>query len=172
VVALDGKSPAKTGVNRSNAKPWPAAKFTLLTEGVETYTVKNGTKVFSDRNYTINDIAPQLVGLTGMRFSHGKAKKGGVIKIDFEVSEPVKVLVGYFDSTKKEFLQVPALEHVAHANERGGLDTVLENVAEIGDAKIKLPKVNVHAFRYEKGKHTLEMIGTGSYVILGVIPAE
>jgi hypothetical protein len=113
-----------------------------------------------------------LVGLTGMRFSHGKAKKGGAIQIDFEVTEPVKVLVGYFDSDAKQWLQVPALEHVAHANERGGLDPVLEDVAEIGDAKIKLPKVNVHAFRYEKGKHTLEMIGNGSYVILGVIPAK
>jgi len=158
--------------NRAGIKPWPAAKFKLLTQGVETYEVKKGAKVFTDRNYALNDIAPQLVGLTGMRFSHQKAKKGGIIKFDFEVTEPVRVLVGYFDSTKKEWLQIPALEHVAHANERGGLDPVLEDVADIGDAKRKLPKVNIHAFKYEKGKHTLEMIGNGSYVILGVVPAS
>jgi hypothetical protein len=87
------------------------------------------------------------------------------------VYEPVKVLVGYFDSDAKEWLRVPALEHVAHADDRGGIDSVLEDVADIGDGKLKLPKVNVHAFKYDKGKQTLEMIGHGSYVILGVVPA-
>lgn len=157
---------------RDTIKPWPAAKIKVLTPGVETYEVKKGAKVFTDRNYALKDVAPHLVGLTGIRFSHEAAKKGGDIRIDFEVSEPVKVLVGYFDSDDKQWLQVPALEHVAHADDRGGIDVVLEDVAEIGDGKLELPKVNVHAFRYEKGRHTLEMIGKGSYVILGVVPAD
>jgi len=157
---------------RKSIKPWGAAPFKLLTPGVETYAVKKGAKVFTDRDYALNDIAPHMNGLTGVRFSHGKAKKGGVIKIEFEVSEPVKVLVGYFQEQRDLWLQVPALEHVAHANDRGGIDAVLEDIAAIGDAKLKLPKVNVHAFKYEKGTQTLEMIGKGSYVILGVVPAD
>ncbi|MCP4451618.1 MAG: hypothetical protein GY809_09170, partial [Planctomycetes bacterium] len=157
---------------RNTIKPWPAAEFKLLTPGVETYKVKKGAKVFTDRNYVLNDIAPHLVGLTGMRFSHQKAKTGGLIKIDFETTEPVKVLVGYFQNESRSWLQVPMLEHVAHANERGGVDVVLEDVADIGDAKLNLPRVNVHAFRYEAGRHRLEMIGEGSYVILGVIPVQ
>ena len=36
----------------------------------------------------------------------------------------------------------------------------------------KMPKVNVHAFNYDKGRHTLEMIGEGNYIILGVVPAD
>lgn len=171
VAALDGE-PATARVGRGNAKPWPAAKFKLLTPGVETYEVKKGAKVFTDRDYALNDIAPQLVGLTGMRFSHGEAKKGGAIRIDFEVAEPVKVLVGYFQEERDIWLQVPMLEHVAHANDRAGIDPVLEDVADIGDAKLKLPKVNVHAFTYAAGRNTLEMIGKGSYVILGVVPAD
>lgn len=173
VAALEGKAAAAIPrVDKADTKPWPAVQFKLLTEGVETYEVKKGAKVFADRDYRINDIAPQLVGLTGMRFSHSKAKKGGVIRIDFEVAEAVKVLVGYFDSDAKKWLKVPALEHVAHANDRGGIDPIMEDVADIGDSKLKLPKVNVHAFRYDKGKQTLEMIGEGSYVILGVVPAD
>jgi len=157
---------------RDSIKPWKPAAFKVLTPGVETYTVRKDAKVFTDRNYIINDMATHLVGLTGMRFSHEKAKKGGIIKIDFEVAEPVKVLVGYFQEERDIWLQVPMLEHVAHANDRGGLDSVLENATDIGDTNIDLPKVNVHAFKYRKGRHTLEMIGTGSYVILGVIPAK
>jgi hypothetical protein len=156
---------------RDSIKPWKPAQFKLLTPGIETYEVKKGAKVFTDRDDVLKDIAPHLVGLTGIRFSHSKAMDGP-IQIDFEVTEPVRVLVGYFDSNVKQWLQVPALEHVAHADDRGGIGTVLEDAAEIADDMLTMPKVNVHAFRYEKGKNTLEMIGQGSYVILGVIPAE
>jgi len=173
VSALDGKEPAAATRGDSAAvKPWPAAPFTLLTQGVETYQVKQGAKVFTDRDYAINRIVPQLVGLTGIRFSHGKAKRGGVIQIEFEVAEPVRILVGYFQEERDIWLQVPMLEHIAHANERGGIDPVLEDAADIGDADLALPNINVHAFKYAKGRHTLEMIGRGSYVILGVVPAD
>ena len=157
--------------NRGTIKPWRAAEFELLTTGVETYEVIKGAKVFTDREFCLNDIAPQLVGLTGMRFSH-RLSANDVINIEFMASEPVKVLVGYFDSEDEEWLQVPMLEHVSHANDRGGIDPVLEDVADIGDGKLKLPKVNVHAFKYAEGTQTLEMIGTGSYVILGVVPTD
>jgi hypothetical protein len=39
-----------------------------------------------------------------------------------------------------------------------------DSAADIGDAKLKLPRVNVHAFKYGKGRQTLEMIGEGSFV--------
>ncbi|MCP4311053.1 MAG: hypothetical protein GY790_07315 [Bacteroidetes bacterium] len=159
-------------VNKENIKPWPAAKFKLLTKGVETYEVKKGAKLFTDNDFTIDDITPQLKGLTGIRFSHEYAEKGNELSIEIEANEPVKVLVGYFDSREKQWLQVPALEHVAHANERGGLDPILEDIADLSSKTTTLPNLNVHAFEYGKGKQTIEMIGEGSYVILGVIPAK
>lgn len=157
--------------NRDNIGPWPKAEFKLLTPGVETYEVRTGASVFTDRDYVLRDVAPHLVGLTGLRFSHNAAKTGGAIQIEFEVDRPVKMLVGYFRNDDEQWLQVPALEHVAHANDRGGIDPVIEDAADIGNGTIRLPNVNVHAFRYEAGRNTLEMIGKGSYVILGVTPA-
>jgi len=32
------------------------------------------------------------------------------------------------------------------------------------------PNVNVHAFRYDAGRQKLELIGQGSFVILGIVP--
>ena len=159
-------------VNRENIEPLQAAKFKLLTKGVETYEVKKGARVFTDTDFTIDDINPQLEGLSGIRFSHKHAKDGGEVRIEIETSEPVKVLVGYFSAFSPDWLQVPALEHVAHANERGGLDPVLEDVADLRSNTTTLPKLNVHAFDYGKGKQTIEMIGEGSYVILGIVPAK
>lgn len=49
-------------------------------------------------------------------------------------------------------------------------DPVLRNALIIGNTKLNLPEVNIHAFTYETGIHTLEMIGSGSYIILGIVP--
>jgi hypothetical protein len=153
-------------VNNANVKPWPAAPFKLISTNVETYQVRIGARPFMDRSYTIQNLAPQLKGLTGIRIWHGAAKAGHYQPIEFEVSEPVRVLVGYFNSHRSIWLQVPRLEEAAQADERGGVDTVLENAARIQSC----PSVNVHAFRYGPGRHKLEFIGKGSFVVLGVIP--
>lgn len=153
-------------VDDSNIKPWPAAAFKLISTNAETYAVQVGAKVFTDRNFAIESLAPELCGLTGIRFSHEAAKKGRYEPIEFEASEPVQVLVGYFTSSQKGWLQVPDLETAAQADERGGVDTVIENVVSIQQC----PDVDIHAFRYDAGRQKLELIGKGSFVILGVVP--
>ena len=152
-------------VDESLIKPWPAAPFTLISTNAETYRVEVGAKVFTDRGYTIQSLAKELNGLTGIRFSHTTAKEG-MPPIEFEAKEPVYVLVGYFDSKQKAWLQVPQLETAAQADERGGVDTVIENAATIASS----PNVDIHAFRFDAGKQKLELIGKGSFVILGVVP--
>ncbi len=152
-------------VEESKIKPWPAGLFTLISTNAETYKVEVGAKVFTDRDYAIQGLASQLKGLTGIRFSHTVAKDG-FPPIEFEASEPVYVLVGYFDSNQKAWLQVPRLEFAAQADERGGVDTFLEKAATISSC----PNVNIHAFRFDAGKQKLELIGKGSFVILGAVP--
>lgn len=146
--------------------PWPAAPFRLLSAHAETYEVKPGARPFADRKYTLTRLAPELHGLTGIRFSHEEAKNGRYVPVEFEVSEPVRVLIGYFQSDRDIWLQVPNLDFASHADERGGLEVVLRNAAAIEEC----PDVNVHAFRYEPGRHKLELIGKGGFVVLGVVP--
>ncbi len=145
---------------------WPAAQFTLLSTNAETFEVKLGARPFADRKYTLTELAPELKGLTGIRFSHEEAKNGRYVPIEFEIAEPVRVLIGYFQSERDLWLQVPNLDFASHADERGGIDAVLRNAAAIDEC----PNVNVHAFRYEPGRHKLELIGKGSFVVLGVVP--
>lgn len=145
---------------------WSAAKFKLISTNAETYEVKVGARPFADRKYTITELAPELNGLTGIRFSHEAAKNGRYVPVEFEVAEPVRVLIGYFQSDREIWLQVPNLDFAAQADERGGVDPVLRNAALVDEC----PTVNVHAFRFEPGRYKLEMIGKGSFVILGVVP--
>jgi hypothetical protein len=160
-----GPQPADSEIGVPKAA-WPAAKFTLLNTNAETYEVKAGARPFADRKYTITEIAPELNGLTGIRFSHEAAKNGRYVPVEFEIAEPVNVLIGYFQNERDLWLQVPNLDVASQADERGGVDVVLRNAAAIEDC----PNVNVHAFRYEPGRHKLELIGKGSFVVLGVVP--
>jgi hypothetical protein len=145
---------------------WPAAKFKLISTNAETYEVKLGARPFVDRKYTFTELAPELKGLTGIRFSHEEAKNGRYAPVEFEVTEPVRVLIGYFQNERELWLQVPNLDFASHADERGGVDPVLRNAAAIDEC----PNINVHAFRYEPGRYKLELIGKGSFVVLGVVP--
>ena len=153
-------------VDESKIAPLPSAAFKLISTNAETYTVKGGAKPYTDRGYKIAQLAPELNGLTGIRFSHDAAKTGKYVPIEIELSEPAQVLVGYFKSPKQAWLQVPKLEFAAQADERGGVDTVIENAASIQQC----PNLDIHAFRYDAGRQHLEFIGTGSFVILGVVP--
>jgi hypothetical protein len=159
-----GTNPARTAAGVSVAA-WPAAKFQLISTNAETYELKVGARPFVDRKYTITKLAPELNGLTGIRFSHEEAKNGRYVPVEFEVAEPVRVLIGYFQDQRELWLQVPNLDVASQADERGGVDVVLRNAAEIEEC----PGVNVHAFRYGPGRHKLELIGKGSFVVLGVV---
>jgi hypothetical protein len=138
----------------------------LISNNAEIYTVKPGANPFSDEPFKILSVAPELKGLKGIRFSDEAAKAGHYQPVEIEASEPVKVLVGYFKDPSQEWLQVPKLEFAAQADERGGVESVLDNAATLENC----PALDVHAFRYDAGRQKLEFIGQGSFVILGVVP--
>jgi hypothetical protein len=167
VAALKDPKPTEPDASTA-ASAWPTAKFELLSTNAETYEVKVGARPFADRKYTLTGLAPELNGLTGIRFSHEAAKNGRYEPVEFEVAEPVRVLIGYFQNDRDLWLQVPNLDVASHADERGGVDVLLRNAATVEEC----PAVNVHAFRYEAGRHKLEVIGKGSFVVLGVVPAS
>jgi hypothetical protein len=154
-------------VDDSKIPPLSPANFKLISTNAENYLVEPGAWVFTDRrSAVIGDLAPELRGLTGIRISHEAARSGRYGPVEFEVSEPVQVLVGYFKSDQREWLKVPRLEFAAQADERGGVETLIENAAAIAGC----PAVNIHAFSYGPGRHRLELLGQGSFVVLGVVP--
>jgi len=155
-----------SAVAPANVKPWLPAAFKLISTNAETYQVAVGAHVFADRDFEIQTLAPELSGLMGIRFSHNGAKKGHLGSIEFEASVPVEVLVGYFNSNDHTWLQVPQLENDATADERGGVDAILQNAVTVSGC----PNVDIHAFRFDAGPQKLEFPTRGSFVILGVVP--
>jgi hypothetical protein len=146
--------------------PLAKANVKVLSNNAETYEVKVGATPFMDRRYRIQSIAPELVGLTGIRHLHEEAKNDRYVPIEFEVDQPVQILVGYFQDTRDMWLQVPSLETDALAAEQGGNEPLIMNAASIEES----PAVNIHAIKFGPGRHKLAFRDNGSFIVLGVVP--
>jgi hypothetical protein len=157
---------APGGTRRSlGLKP---ARFRLLSAHAETYTLQVGNTVFSDSPAAFTALAPELQGLSGVRFSRSAAVTGQLAPIEFECNQPVRVLIGYFNQSGPGWRPPPTLETDASAADRGGVEPLLLRAADLDH----LPSVNVHAFEYTAGRHTLQVRGEGAFLILGVVTAE
>jgi hypothetical protein len=161
VASLKSPGDAKT---RTHA-PLTAADWKLLTPGLETFTVQVGNTIFTDSPATFASIAPEIEGLQGIKFPLEAARSGKLPPIEFECKTPVRVLIGYFNATGSEWRTPPTLETDATAADRGGAEPYLLDAATFDT----LPTLNVHAFDYPAGRHTIEVRGTGAYAILGIV---
>lgn len=158
------KSQPIATVDESTIKPLPAAAVTVLGT-LETFDIQVGAKIFTDQKLTIQSLAPELVGLKGVRIAHQLARDG--TPVEFETAGPVQVLIGYVKSDDPAWRKPPNLETDALAGEHGGVDPVIQNALTITD----LPAINVHVMTYPAGKHKLDLRGQGSYLILGFVPS-
>ncbi|MDH7598899.1 MAG: hypothetical protein QHH07_04570, partial [Sedimentisphaerales bacterium] len=103
-------------------------------------------------------------GLTGIRFSHDAAK--GPIRL--KADAPIKLLVGYFAEDRQIWAKPPDPEIDADAARTGGAGPVIRNAVQVEGC----PAVNVHVFTLGPGQITFDPHSPGSYLILGVIPAD
>lgn len=78
----------------------PSALFATLRD------VMPGAKLYIDSDATIEALAPELNGLTGIRISQQQARKDGV-RLVFDIPEPAQILVGFFNSSKKHAAAAP-----------------------------------------------------------------
>lgn len=161
-----GEFPSNETADTSEIQRLPEATFTLLSDSCEVYQIEKKNSVFTDCVFKIQNCAPEIEGLTGIRFGLGAAIEGGVT-VKLELIEDSEVLIGYMNAGGVEWLQVPDLETNTHADDRGGLAVVYANAIKAEGC----PPINVHAFRYEKGTHEI-YLGTGAYVIAGIIPEK
>lgn len=149
----------------------PQPRFTEIDARIdgpdlEPVVIERGARLFTGSDDAIVDLAPELDGLRGARIPR---VIGGDGQLPLRLTMPTDghLLIGYLKGESDNWLRVPSLETDTHADERGGLDPVL--VGAIDGSGIAA--VDVHAFRYEKGEHTVAL-GKGSFLILGATVAD
>ncbi len=166
VAAVNGGD--TTALFRREKKPLRKAAVKVLTPQAEAYTVQTGTRAYNDQQWRIQALVPELDQLTGIRFPHTTAAQGAYDPVEFEVEEPVLVLIGYIRDEDKQWLQPPRLEMDALGGERGGTEVYIQDAAIVDT----LPPIDVYALRFDKGKHKLTMRGQGSFTVLGIAVEE
>jgi hypothetical protein len=154
--------PASNGA--TGMQPLKKESVQWMTDSLDKFTVQKNATVFSDTASMINDMSSLLKGLQGIRFNRSKQISQGT-NLAFRTSVPVKILVGFFLEKNNMYLPEPQLETDASANEYGQSEVKIANALDITG----MPAVNVHAWTFQPGTHTLSL-GKGLCLLLGVIP--
>jgi hypothetical protein len=139
------------------------AEVNVITKPLSYYSISTGSGLFTDTATYIKDYAEELKELNALKLSKTKQIAEGTV-LRFSNVNPVKVLVGYFDSKDPRFLQPPKLETDASANDYGQAEAKIRNAILVSG----MPPVNIHTFTFKAGDNTLTL-GKGAALILGFI---
>ncbi|MFZ4726010.1 MAG: alpha-d-galacturonidase [Paludibacter sp.] len=138
----------------------PAANV-KLDGNFKTVKLVAGVSLYTDIESDVEEIAPELVGLNALLLNSAAQTNIGTT-LEFENSEPVKLLVGFFRDDQRKYAKAPTLETDAAANLYGQADPLLLNALKVDD----LPAINVHAYDFKAGKNKL-LLPKGYCLILG-----
>ncbi len=138
-------------------------KVDIQNKNIRYIPIQKGQKIYSDQKYSIEDFAPELKNLKALQFSDQNQQEEGTT-LRFKNKEPVKILVGYFNTNSYTVLRPPTLETNAAANDRGQADIKIANALKLDG----LYPVNVYTYKYEAGENELKL-GKGRVLILGFI---
>jgi hypothetical protein len=135
----------------------------ILSKNGQAYELREGKAAFTDDITPIIALAPQLVGLKGVKFVKDEQIKKGTT-ISFNCNTPVKVLIGIFNEKNANYMPAPELETDASANNYGQSEIKITNALIIKG----FPPMNVHAYSFPAGTHTLTL-GKGASLVIGFI---
>ncbi|GLB49605.1 alpha-d-galacturonidase [Neptunitalea lumnitzerae] len=157
---------SKNGIiEEKEVSPWIPAAVTLLSKN-STFDVSEGGKPYGTSVSEITKLAPELINLKGVILDESSQIENGT-RIRFKNAQPVKVVVGYFNTDKKRFLFPPSLETDAAGNSRGQAEVILANAVNFKD----LPRLNIHTYSFQPGENEL-VLGKGRVLVLGFVDAN
>lgn len=125
-------------------------------------TLKEGSVLITDKpQNAVEAIADELRDLVPILYDNAQQRKQTCI-IEFESAEPVQLLIGYYRDDQRKFAPAPKLEIDASANDYGQAEPVLVAALHMTG----MPLVNVHAYHFPAGHHSLTL-PKGLTLVLG-----
>ena len=149
------------GVVSSELEVIEPADVKILNKDIKRFPLKAGEKVYADNRALIEEVAPELQKMSGLLLSDRDQQRNGTV-LKFKNEQPIKILVGYFNTNSYSILNPPTLETNANANDRGQADIKIANAIKLSG----LYPVNVYTYMFEAGDNEL-VLGKGRVLILG-----
>lgn len=146
----------------------PLRTVPYILHDTDLYTMSLSSKgsAFSDVSKPILSYVIELECCVSVCMSESEAARSGR-PLNIELLDDAYILIGYFNSDNKRYLQPAKLELNTHADARGGLEPVMRDAIRVSYA----PSVNVHAFSYKKGKHQI-YLGVGAFLMIGAVAKD
>ena len=136
--------------------PVKPAKVTIHNVQHSTFNVQplqKGAILFENRKDTpVDSLAPELGGLQALVLNRDTTRIVGTT-VTFDTDSPVKFLVGFFQDDDPKWAKPPKLEVDATGNEYGQAEPVLTNAITL----LQMPPVNIHAYHFTAGHHTINL---------------
>jgi len=147
------KQPTARTVGSDVATATPATVRLLSPLTSHLSPLKKGAILFENRPDTpVDSIAPELSGMQALVLNRDTTRIVGTT-IEYESSQPVKLLVGLFKDDDPKWAKAPKLETDATGNEYGQAEPLLTNAISI----VQMPKVDIHQYALPAGRHTLRL---------------
>ena len=140
-----------------------AADVKLLSGGEGYYSLNEKTSVYTDTNMVAGVYDEVLKNLRGIRLSQKQQIANGTT-LKFTTDKPVKLLVGFYKEKGKQYSPEPTLEIDASANDYNQAEIKIGNAIVFANR----PPVNVHAYSFGAGTHTLTL-AKGECMVLGFV---
>ncbi len=134
-----------------------------------TVILGEGVSLFNDTSIRIKQLAEELKGMKAVQLPY-RQQMLQTTEITFITDKPVKILVGYFKTqraaftTDTVFTKAPELETNASADDYGQAEIKVSNAIAIEG----MPAVNIHAYSFKAGTHTLKL-PKGVCLVLGFV---
>jgi hypothetical protein len=153
----------KGGPEAKATPPLVPVNVTWLSKVDGYYSLNEKQSVFSDTTTNTTLFDPILKDLKGISLSKAQQVKEGTT-LKFTNQQPVKLIVGFFNDKSPQYSPEPTLENDASANDYGQAEIKIANAVIING----LPSVNLHAYTFAAGTHTLTL-SKGACLILGFV---
>lgn len=118
----------------------------------KTVRLAKGAVLFENRAETVDSVAAELEGLNALVLNRDTTRTKGAT-VEFECDKDVTMLVGFFIDDQKKYASPPKLETDATANEYSQAEPLLSNAISVAG----MPMVNVHAYHFKAGRHTINL---------------
>ncbi|MFD2036976.1 hypothetical protein ACFSKL_19385 [Belliella marina] len=152
-------------VDEKDITPWVKVAVEWEEELGKTVRINSGQNLSRNEKMVVSRVADELKDFEAFVLDPAQQKEHGT-SLKFQTEKPVKLVVGYFNTDSKGFLSPPKLETDAAGNDRGQAEPVVMNAIELEN----LPRVNLHTYNFEAGKHELNL-GKGMVLVFGFIDA-
>jgi hypothetical protein len=145
---------------------WKPAAYEVIGD-YKTVSITQFANVFSSGKNNIVKLAPELTGLTGVRFPVAKGGLFEAISFTLRFVSNTRLLVGLFrDSARRE--DTRTLASIKFEKGKPDLQPILVSAITITG----MPSIDVYAIQFAKGSHTVQADAGKPWIFVGAISAR